>query len=118
MRPETLEAAGYVMVVTTLPRTRLRATNVLELYRGRWQVELAFKRLKSLLGLGHLKKTDPDAARSWLHGKLLLAFLIEALIGAGHLFFPWGYPLEALSPPQPLPVARNFIHGSSHPTGH
>lgn len=118
MRPETLEAAGYVMVVTTLPRNRLRTTNVLELYRGRWQVELAFKRLKSLLDLGHLKKTDPDAARSWLHGKLLVAFLIEALISAGQLFFPWGYPLDAHPSSQPLPLAGNLIHDPSHPTDH
>lgn len=118
VRPETLEAAGYVMVVTTLPRSRLQAESVLELYRGRWQVELAFKRLKSLLGLGHLKKTDPDAARAWLHGKLLLAFLIEALISTGHLFFPWGYPLKPLSSSQPLPVAGDFFHAPSSPTGH
>jgi IS4 transposase len=32
------------------------------MYRGRWQVELTFKRLKSLLALGHLKKVDPQGA--------------------------------------------------------
>lgn len=101
LRPETLEAAGYVIVFTTVEARRLSAAKVLELYRGRWQVELAFKRLKSLLGLGHLKKTDPDAARAWLHGKLLAAFLIEALIEAGQHFSPWGYPTES-SQPQPL----------------
>jgi hypothetical protein len=56
------------------------ATAVLEMYRGRWQVELAFKRLKSLLALGHLKKVDPQGARSWLQGKLLVAILMETLI--------------------------------------
>lgn len=103
LRPETLEAAGYVFVFTTLAAGKLSAAKVLELYRGRWQIELAFKRLKSLLGLGHLKKTDPDAARAWLHGKLLVAFLIEALIDAGLRFSPWGYPVQET--PQPLPLA-------------
>lgn len=96
VQPETLEAAGFVMVFTTLPPS-VPAAQVLELYRGRWQVELAFKRLKSLIGLGHLKKTDPVGARAWLQGKLLVAFLIEALIAAGERFFPWGYPLEPSS---------------------
>ena len=63
------------------------------MYRGRWQVEIAFKRLKSIMGLGHLKKTDIDAAKSWIHGKLFVSFLIEALIAGGESFFPWGYPL-------------------------
>ena len=66
---------------------------LLELYRCRWQVELGFKRLKSLLQLGHLKKTDPQGAKAWLQGKLLIASLIEALIAVGDRFSPWGYRL-------------------------
>lgn len=102
LRPETLEAAGYVMVFTTVPASQLSSAKILELYRGGWQIELVFKRLKSLLGLGHLKKTDPDAARSWLHGKLLVAFLIEALIDAGPRFSPWGYPVAQTPQSEPL----------------
>ena len=86
------------------------ASTVLEMYRGRWQVELAFKRLKSLLALGHLKKIDPEGAKAWLQGKLLVATLIEALIGAADVS-PWGYPLEAL--PSALPVAGDFVHAAS-----
>jgi hypothetical protein len=92
--PDTVEAAGYVFVVTTAPASSLSAEQSLEVYRGRWQVELAFKRLKSLMELGHLPKKDPDGARAWLHGKLLTAFLVEALIRAGDSFFPWGYPMR------------------------
>ncbi len=92
-KPETLEAAGYIFVFTTLDG-RLSATTVLEMYRGRWQVELTFKRLKSIMGLGHLKKTDIEGARAWIHGKLFVAFLIEALVAAGESFFPWGYPIR------------------------
>jgi hypothetical protein len=91
-KPETLEAAGYICVFSTLD-AGLPATSVLEMYRGRWQVEFAFKRLKSIMGLGHLKKTDIEAAIAWIHGKLFVAFLVEALIVAGESFFPWGYPI-------------------------
>ena len=92
--PETLQAAGYVFVFTTVGAEALDPAEVLEFYRGRWQVELVFKRLKSLLGLGHLRKTDEESARSWIHGKLFVAFLLEALLRYGESFFPWGYPLR------------------------
>jgi Transposase DDE domain len=78
---------------------------VLELYRGRWQVELAFKRLKSILATGHLKKTDPLGAKAWLQGKLLAAVIIETLINLGERFSPWGYPLPECA--SALSVARD-----------
>jgi hypothetical protein len=89
VRPQTLEAAGYVMVVTTLSEPS--AATIMEFYRRRWQIELAFKRLKSLLQLGHLKKVDKEGARAWLQGKLLVACLIEKLILTAERFSPWGY---------------------------
>lgn len=111
IRPETLEAAGYIFVFTSLGREFV-PTTILEMYRGRWQIELAFKRLKSIIGLGHLKKTDVQAAKAWIHGKLLVAFLIEALIVAGERFFPWGYPIGQAYPTPPLPMERDFIYAS------
>lgn len=93
VKPETIESAAYIFIFTTLDRS-VKPTAVLEMYRGRWQIELVFKRLKSIVGLGHLKKKDFAAAQAWLHGKLLVAFLIEALIVAGERFFPWGYPIS------------------------
>jgi len=92
-KPETLEYAGYVMVLTTLPEAQFSAEQVLEWYRVRWQVELAFKRLKSLLGVGHLPKHDEESARSWLYGKLLLALLCQKLVRVGRNISPWGYAL-------------------------
>ena len=89
LQPDTLEAAGYIVVLTTLQN--VPACQILELYRHRWQIELAFKRLKSLLHLGHLKKTDPEGAKAWLQGKLFVATLIETLIAVGERFSPWGY---------------------------
>jgi hypothetical protein len=97
LQPETLEAAGYVIVLTTLPG--VAPALVLELYRHRWQIELAFKRLKSLLHLGHLKKTDPVGAKAWLQGKLFVATLIETLIVIGERFSPWGYFLPQARQP-------------------
>jgi IS4 transposase len=102
LQPDTLEAAGYVVVLTTLPE--VPPARILELYRHRWQIELAFKRLKSLLHLGHLKKTDPVGAKAWLQGKLFVATLIETLIAVGERFSPWGYFLPKDRQPS-VPVA-------------
>jgi len=111
-RPETIESAQYTFVFTTLDR-EFSASAILELYRGRWQIELAFKRLKSLIGLGHLKKKDKEAARAWIHGKLLVAFLMEALILAGERFSPWGYPLCPSISEEPMPVEGDVFHATS-----
>jgi transposase len=110
--PETLEAAEYVFVFTTLDRTSFSAAAVLELYRGRWQIEMVFKRLKSIIGLGHLKKTDLEAAKAWIHGKLLVAFLVEALLTAGEKFSPWGYPICEEPQDIEIPLEGNILDAS------
>jgi hypothetical protein len=104
-RPETLEAAGYLFVFTTVCQKVLCATKVLEMYRGRWQIELVFKRLKSILALGHLRKTDPQAGLAWIEGKLFVAFLVESLIRYAETFFPWGYPLCETPATESMPLA-------------
>jgi len=78
---------------------------VLEMYRGLWQIEMTFKRLKSILSLGHLPKQDPEGAKAWIHGKIFSAFLIEALIIAGERFFPWGYPITEELRKNQVPLA-------------
>jgi hypothetical protein len=67
---------------------------VLELYRLRWQCELAFKRLKSLLGLVQLPKRADGSARAWPHGKVFVALLTERLIAEASRFSPWGCRLD------------------------
>lgn len=100
-KASTLEALRYVFVFTSLSQAELSASQALELYRGRWQIELVFKRLKSILQLGHLRKIDPDSARSWIEGKLFVALVLEALLRQAESFFPWGFPLDS-SPSLPL----------------
>jgi hypothetical protein len=93
VRPETLEYAKYVIVLTTLGSDVLDTKGVLEIYRSRWQVELAFKRLKSLLECGSVPKTDPASALAWMQGKLLEALLVEKLLEQSGAFSPWGHQL-------------------------
>jgi hypothetical protein len=92
---EALELAAFVMIFTTVSRDVLDTQEVLELYRVRWQIELRFKHLKSLLGLGCLPKYDAQSCRAWIQAKLLCGLLIERLMKEAKFFFPWGYRLLA-----------------------
>jgi hypothetical protein len=94
VRESTLDLAAYVCVLTSLPATVISTQQVLELYRCRWQIELAFKRLKSLLAVGHLPKKDPASCRAWMQAKVLIALLTDKLILESELFSPWGYCLR------------------------
>ncbi len=92
---KTLDAADYVLIVTTLPETVASATDILDLYRLRWQIECAFKRLKSLLHLDHLRAFDPKLAQTYLLAKVLGALLVDAFQNPEGSFFPYGYPVRA-----------------------
>jgi hypothetical protein len=108
---EDLEAAHYVVLFTTVPVERMSATMCLELYRLRWQVELAFKRWKSLCHFDRLPNRRDDTILTWLYGKLLLAVLMQRMAtGASALFPPAqqepALVLDAVEGGQPV-VARH-----------
>lgn len=92
---EALKLAAFVLVFTTVSQDVLSTEEVLELYRVRWQIELRFKPLKSLLELGCLPKYDEQSCRAWIQAKLLCGLLIERLMREAKFFFPWGYRLPA-----------------------
>lgn len=70
----------FVFVITSLPCS-VSAEKVLEFYRLRWQVELVFKRYKSLLGLGNIPTKTKESSEVWLNGKMFLGLLIEKYLG-------------------------------------
>jgi hypothetical protein len=94
LKPETLEYAKYVIVFTNFPETSFSDIEVLDWYRSRWQVELIFKRFKSIAQLGHLPKHSDDSSKAWLYGKLFVALLTNKLIEYASSVSPWGYILE------------------------
>ena len=72
----------YIIVITSLGK-EVTVKQVLDLYRARWQVELAFKRLKSLFGYNEMPARKPENIKTWFYGKLLLATLCETLVNTG-----------------------------------
>jgi len=77
--PKSLIAAAFLVLGTSLPAEGYPAGQVLAAYRLRWQIELAFKRLKSLLHIDRLPAHTDLGARSWLYPHLILALLCDDL---------------------------------------
>jgi len=77
--PRSLIAAEFIILGTSLPVEFYPAEEVLAVYRLRWQIELAFKRLKSLLGMDQIPTRTERASRSWLTAHLIMALLCDDL---------------------------------------
>jgi hypothetical protein len=86
--PTDMEVAQYVVVFTTVPPSRMSTAMCLGLYRLRWQVELAFKRWKSLCHFDRLPNYRDDTILSWLYAKLLLALLMHRMSSGASALFP------------------------------
>ena len=75
----SLVAAEFMILGTSLPKEGYDAADILAVYRLRWQIELAFKRLKSLLHIDRLPTWTERGSRSWLNAHLILALLCDDL---------------------------------------
>jgi hypothetical protein len=75
-----LVAADWVILVTSLKREEFTTEDILALYRLRWRIELAFKRLKSLVGLKGPPGFDERSAKPSVLAQLLTILLLEPLI--------------------------------------
>lgn len=79
--PRSLEAAQYILLLTSLPADAFSTADALALYRFRWQLELAFKRMKSLAGLDELAAKKPELARAWIYARLIVFLIAEQSAG-------------------------------------
>jgi transposase len=95
LQEKTAAFNEFIVAVTSLPHS-VSADEVLETCRLSWQVEIHFKRLKSIPGFGDLPKKNPAASEAWLNGKIMVALLIEAFIAKAS--FSPGNPIKC--PPQ------------------
>ncbi len=73
----TLAAAEWVILITSLDAKTFSTGEIGELYRARWRIEMAFKRLKSLIGLSAPPSEDPAVAKTWILAHLLMILLLE-----------------------------------------
>lgn len=102
--PRTLAGADHVILLTSLDAREFPVDLLGRLYRLRWQIELAIKRLKSILHIDRLPAKDPDLARAWLYAHLLFALLLDATIAE----------LDSLSPSTAEPATNLDL--ANHPS--
>jgi len=70
---------NYIVLVTSILDNHISAKDILELYRLRWQIELYFKRLKSLMGFGDIPTKTEAHTKIWLNAKLAVAIMLEIM---------------------------------------
>jgi hypothetical protein len=118
----SLEAAKYILLLTSLPAGAFPPADVLALYRFRWQIELAFKRFKSLAGLDQLPAKKPALARAWIYARLIVAIIAEQIAGQLPDSSPCGphktgrQPI-ALAPRQNRPRHHQRSHSRTNAVG-
>lgn len=69
------ETEKYHLYVTSLPVAEYSASDIAQLYRARWEVELLFKELKSTYNLGQIPTNNPVAVEA-----LILVALISLVV--------------------------------------
>jgi len=75
---KTLFLRQFVCVFTSLSSTVLCGETALALYRCRWQIELAIKRMKSLIHIDKLRtKHRSKLAEVYLYSKILYQLIVE-----------------------------------------
>lgn len=89
----TLAAARFAFLLTSIPLNEADDATMAELYRLRWQIELTFKRWKSLLALDQLRADDPDLARAYIYAKLIAVVLTDTIARQWRAFSPYGVPV-------------------------
>jgi hypothetical protein len=119
-----LALAEYMVVLTTAPSSRLSAEQALELYCARWQIELDFKRDKSIGGLDQLPSLIPETIHSWICAKVLLDLIARRLAsqsvaippsGIGDAILPTVEAAPSTQRPRRRALVRNAARVGSRP---
>jgi hypothetical protein len=97
--------ADWVLLVTTLDATAWPLAAILRLYRGRWQVELVFKRMKQLLRLNQIRSKHRTSVEATGRALLIAWALQEGTMATIRAHLPSG------TPSAPTPISRWFLTG-------
>jgi len=99
-RPIEGHEGQVIWILTTTESSQVPAIAALGLYRLRWQIELLFKRLKSLLHIDTLPSREGPTAKSWMLARLIAAGIAQRLVQPSGPLSPWGYELRFHPPAQ------------------
>ena len=73
---KALELAGWLLLLTNAPADKLPSAMMSYLYRMRWQVELIFRQMKSVLRVDKTESEDPCRIQSEIWARLICAVLL------------------------------------------
>jgi len=109
-----LYLSGWVLIFTSLPLEVLDTQTAASLYRVRWQVELAIKRMKSLLDIDRLRAfKDSPLAELYLYGKLLYAAVVEKITNRRFSRAMTGMVMDRkLTPWRPWNLINEAVHAA------
>jgi hypothetical protein len=85
----TLQLAGWLLLITTLEAS-WNASDVLRLYRARWQIEVLFKRLKQLLCVADLRCHEQAGVEATVRALLIAWALGEQVVVEVRSLLPSG----------------------------
>jgi hypothetical protein len=73
---KALQLAGWLLLLTNAPEAKLPAAMMSYVYRLRWQVELIFRQIKSVLRLDQTESENPHRVQSEIWARLICAVLL------------------------------------------
>jgi hypothetical protein len=102
----TLLVAGWVLLITTLAADVWSDTDVLRLYRARWQAELVYKRMKQVLNLNQIRSKQREPVEASVRLLLIAGALQEGEAAQVRRQLPRGLPpVNGLAAPSPVIVS-------------
>lgn len=113
----------WTLLITNVPEERLPLKMVRALYTLRWQIELLFKQLKSVLRIHQSDTANEHRLRCELYGKLIAAVLVHRVHAAANNLF-WNSAKREISmdkfykriQEQAFHFARCFLVSLKHAT--
>lgn len=78
----TLELCDWTLIITNTQAELIPAEQVYILYGLRWQIEIIFKQLKSILQIHKINTRNKDRVRTEIYGKLIAATIITKMHGS------------------------------------
>ena len=106
---QTLYLCGWLLLFSSLSPTQWTDSQVLELYRARWQVELVFKRMKQVLTLAQLRGRTATTNEAIILVLLVAWSLLQAQVQSARAVLTQA-ARQAL--PEPVPVPPNTLSES------
>jgi len=87
-KAKRLQFCDWNALITNIPSSKLNAAQILGLYQTRWQIEIFFRDVKSLLRLDYCNTSKKERFLVQLHATLFLAALLFFISSRSNLSFP------------------------------